>query len=169
MLDAAAQSRAKRIASAPRVGNPLAIAAVQEVFAAGLPVVLEAYFFRCGCSSDYYLVDDYAAFDSTCGRFRGDNPEFYLYKVESLIDAGPTVSWLLHGRDADLKQAFGESGILLIRCSREGEDERYLLMNTQDKFESFLSQEWAGWEIVACDVFEATERVESVMVMPQPG
>ena len=163
MSDAAAQAGAQRIAAAPRVGTPSAVAAVGRVFAAGRPVVLEAYFFRSGCSPDYYLLDDQAAFETISSRYHGDNPEFHLYPSDGLITTGRH----FHARGAELRAELERVGLVLLRCSRAGERERYFLSETDEEVERFAAQDWTGWEIVASDVSAALDRVEPVVIMPK--
>lgn len=163
-------ARTRRIATAPRLGTSEATCMVQDLFNKK-PLVLEAYFFRGGCSSDFYLLNDESEFEAATAGFRGDSPELHLYRADNLMDISPLRVWPARSDTdclkAELEQLASQTDLLL-RCRRSGYENLYFMVNTEGGLNEFTDHNWVGWEVAACDVWESTDRAKCTMVMVMP-
>ncbi len=157
-------ARATRIASAPRVGGAPATSLVETVLRGGAPAVLEAYFFRCGCSPDFYLIHDLSEFHAIAGRFRGDNPELHLYPSEFLVEKERFERGAPGARATKLLAWLEQLSSPWVICRRPGLSPSYHPINTDENIADFASLDWTGWEIAGCDLAEGAV---PVLLLPQ--
>jgi hypothetical protein len=167
-MDWALRRRDARIRKAPRVGSEAAKKILTELFAGGSPVVMEAYFFRCGCSSDYYFLQSSAAFTEAVKRFSGDNPELLLWPVERLVSwSEPEVA----GKSDDpgfLEKTgdLADESCALVGWAPGPGRKTWVLFQDSDDLRSWAAGLPAGTYATAYHVRKLTEKVKGVLVMP---
>jgi hypothetical protein len=155
---------------APRVGSSEAAQIVRRAFAAGLPVFLEAYFFRCGCAPDYFLFRTEAAFWAHVSRYCGNNPELLLSPVDDFCRD----EWLLEswqsGSETGLKQrlvALLERAMLLLLVFTRGNCREYHLVYFESDLDEAVDRGRLDWQVTAYDAWSASERSSRLFVMPR--